>query len=120
MTHRRDDLMSLKLTLNNFRIAHLENHKGNEVKNQFVFTSDTLIHFHSYSSPIISLEYQTNTVLVHPKYKYSVTTSKWRNHFLNTYDFSEIADTKSLDKAIEKGYTVDDKGNQWKVIKEVL
>ena len=108
------------IAIQDLRVANLENRKGNEVKNQFVLTGGSIIQFNSYKSPIITIDYQDFTVSVHPLYAYSVTTSKWRNYFLNQYDFSEIATTKDLESALDKGETVDDHGNKWTVRKEMV
>lgn len=55
---------------------------GNKIANQFVITDGNKVIFQSYNSVIAIIE-NSNVILDECKWNYSVTTSKYRNLFLN-------------------------------------
>ena len=65
--------------------------------NQYVINdSDTeKTMFQSYNSPVIEIDRNDLIITVYPDYDYSITTSKYRNEFLNNEGFYEIANTKA-------------------------
>lgn len=89
------------------RVENLYSANGNKVANQFRIDHNGMITFQSYNSEIITIDRPTKTIYVGADYDYSVTTGKYRNSFLRNEGFSEIADIKSLNKAIEAGYVGD-------------
>lgn len=71
------------------RVVNLVSSNGNKIENQFMIFFENGTVFQSYES-IIVIEKDYNTYLT-SKYNHSVTTSKYRNLFLNT-DSKEVAE----------------------------
>lgn len=88
---------------------------GREVANQFIIETDNTTVFQSYESMVVTIDYTTKSLLIGRDWNYSRTTGKYRNAFLNDYNFSEIATKKALEKALEKGVCSNDTGNDWNV-----
>lgn len=72
------------------------NGKTGKVANQFVITDKTKKVFQSYSSMIVSIDYEAFSILIGRDWDYSVTTGKYRNQFFAENGFSGILDSKKL------------------------
>lgn len=78
----------------------VENFNG--VVNQFKITTDSAVYFQSYDSIIAIIVKHNGSVVLGPNWKYSRTTSKYRNMFLNE-------DTKTTQKKLDNGeYLLDE------------
>ena len=64
------------------QVKNMESSKGNKIANQFIIYNDDATYFQSYSSIIVKLS-RGKTYLDKNKWAYSVTTSKYRNKFLD-------------------------------------
>ena len=80
---------------------------GKAIPNQFIITDGTTTTFKSYNSIIAEQRGEGggyNDIIIFGKdYNYSTTTSKYLNQFLEMLGYTEIADKKNREKAIEKG-----------------
>ena len=90
---------------------------GRAIPNQFIIRDDMTSRttFQSYDSMIVTIDYQNNTINLGKDWNYSVTTSKYRNQFFYEHGFSDLASTKALTAAINKGKYEDD-GEVWTII----
>ena len=79
----------------------------NGVPNQFIILSKFGTLFQSYKSPIALIDWINNEITIYPDYKYSATTSKYRNMFFEQRGMVELATTKGLEKGIKNGYCQD-------------
>ena len=84
------------------KVYNLINAKGNTTVNQFVIEDNGNIYFQSYESLICKID-RNNTVSLGTDWNYSTTTSKHLYEFLRQNGHSEIADRKSIEKAIKNG-----------------
>lgn len=86
---------------------------GRKVPNQFIIRDDKTnrITFQSYSSMIVTINYQDNTIALGEDWDYSRTTGKYRNQFFDEQGFSDLASTKALTKALKTG-----KYEDWTII----
>lgn len=73
---------------------------GRPVANQFIISDDHRMIFQSYDSMIVDIDFANSKVTFGKDWNYSVTTSKYRNEFLDIY-LPSLADTKKL-KELEK------------------
>ena len=75
------------------------------VVNQFIIedTDKKRVAFQSYESPIVLIDRCHDTIVVYKDWNYSMTTSTYRNKFMEEQGLYELANTKSLAKAIETG-----------------
>jgi len=77
------------------KVNNLLSSNGNKVANQFVIETDNKIYFQSYNSMIACVE--KGKIYLDPVfYKYSKTTSKYLNRFLNM-------NSKEVQEAIKSG-----------------
>ena len=77
------------------QVSNMTSNNGNKVANQFIITDGATDYFQSYESMIVKRT--DNQVYLDEHYwNYSVTTSKYRNMFLNE-------NTKETQKKIEDG-----------------
>ncbi len=87
---------------------------GNPVANQFVITDGNTLTFQSYNSTIAVIDWNERTVKVGNDWNYSTTTAKYRNSFFDDNYFSDMKDTKSMNKIMkkvdERGYALVTKG----------
>ena len=75
----------------------------NGTANQFVILSRFGTLFQSYKSPIALIDWIDNEITIYPDYKYSATTSKYRNMFFEQRGMVELATTKGLEKCLKNG-----------------
>lgn len=75
------------------------------VTNQFIIedTERKRVAFQSYESPIVLIDRCHDTIVVYEDWNYSVTTSTYRNKFMEEQGLYELANTKALLKAMEAG-----------------
>lgn len=75
------------------------------VANQFIIedTERKRVAFQSYESPIVLIDNYNDTIVIYKDWDYSVTTSTYRNKFMEEQGLYELANTKSLLKAMEAG-----------------
>ena len=87
------------------KVQNMTSNKGNKIANQFIVTTDNEEYFQSYKSMIAKkvtnyffnyTEKETKVYLDETYWNYSVTTSKYRNIFLNET-------TKETQKKIKQG-----------------
>ena len=76
---------------------------GRPVANQFIISDGYKHLFQSYSSPIVEIDYNANTITVYSAYDYSVTTGKYRNEFMYQQGFDEMANKKGFEKFLNAG-----------------
>ena len=78
---------------------------GRPVINQFIIedTDKKRTAFQSYESPIVLIDRCHDTIVVYKDWDYSMTTSTYRNKFMEEQGLYELANTKSLLKAMEAG-----------------
>jgi len=91
----------------------VSNFKG--VPNQFIILSEFGTMFQSYNSPIAQIDWINEKITIYPDYKYSATTSKYRNMFFKTRGMAELASTNGLEKCLKNGCWQD-----FKIIKSLL
>lgn len=81
---------------------------GKAIPNQFIITDGKTTTFKSYNSIIAEQRGKgggyDDVIIFGKDYNYSTTTSKYLNQFLEMLGYTEIADKKNREKAIEKGY----------------
>ena len=86
------------------RVANMTSPRtGRPVANQFIITNDSKCLFQSYESPIVEIDYNTNTITVYSAYDYSMTTGKYRNEFMYQQGFDEMASKKGFEKFLNAG-----------------
>ena len=92
---------------------------GREVANQFIIEGDGKTTFQSYNSVIIEIDWNAKTIKFGEDWDYSVTTSKYRNAFLQEYFRPLAMSTKDIRKFIEevqeKGFKVINDGCDYTV-----
>ena len=98
-------------------VENIISDSGNSIPNQFVIYDEQTNRrtFQSYSSEIITLDYNNSIVYVGEDWNYSITTGKYRNIFFRDYapnDLYYLKDRKELEKALKDG-----EYNGWKVIR---
>lgn len=86
------------------KVSNMLSHKGNKVANQFILEFGNYTAFQSYST-LIAVYYHKNDTLYLDEKKYSVTTSKYTNIFIEQYQPLTISkvDNPSLHRIIERG-----------------
>lgn len=86
------------------KIENMKSHKGNKVANQFILEYGNYTAFQSYSTLIAVYSHENDTLYLDEK-KYSVTTSKYTNMFIEQYQPLTISkvDNNSLHRIIERG-----------------
>ena len=98
-------------------VENIISDRGNAIPNQFVIDDEKTKRrtFQSYSSEIITLDYNNEIVYVGEDWNYSMTTGKYRNIFFRDYApkaLYYLKDRKELEKALKDG-----EYNGWKVIR---
>ena len=75
------------------------------VINQFIIedTERKRVAFQSYESPIVLIDRCHDTIVVYEDWNYSMTTSTYRNKFMEEQGLYELANTKAILKAMEAG-----------------
>lgn len=86
------------------KIENMKSTKGNKVANQFILEFGNYTAFQSYSTLIAVYDHKNDTLYLDEK-KYSVTTSKYTNIFIQEYQPLTISkvDNNSLYRIIERG-----------------
>nr|DAS07015.1 MAG TPA: hypothetical protein [Caudoviricetes sp.] len=86
------------------KIENMKSTKGNKVANQFIIEFNNYTAFQSYSTLIAVYSHENDTLYLDEK-KYSVTTSKYTNMFIEQYQPLTISkvDNNSLHRIIERG-----------------
>ena len=85
------------MTINKIKIENMLSNNGNEVPNQFEITTDEGVYFQSYKTIIAFKPYANSPVLLDKEsWDYSVTTSRYRNKFLD-------CDTKTVKERLHSG-----------------
>ena len=90
---------------------------GREVANQFIIEDDTKVMFQSYSSPIVEIDWENSVINVYEDWNYSVTTSKYRNAFMEDNGFYDMNNKKGFEKHLELGVVKNCFNKEFKVIK---
>jgi len=85
--------------MENVKVKNMLSSRGNKIANQFEIISPEGIYFQSYKSIIALIRLNGEIELDKNYWDYSVTTSKYRNSFLNMK-------TKDIKKAISVGEIV--------------
>jgi hypothetical protein len=65
------------------KVTNMDSRNGRKVANQFIIETANARIFQSYNSTIVVKKYSGETLLDERFYKYSKTTSRYRNEFLN-------------------------------------
>ena len=76
---------------------------GREVANQFCIYGENKTVFQSYSSTIVTLDYENKVISLGEDWDYSRTTGRYRNQFFEEQGFSDLASTKGLTDALKQG-----------------
>ena len=69
--------------MKHIKVSNMTSSAGNDIANQFIIETSKGTYFQSYSSIIAFQPLNGKIVLDKNKWDYSVTTSKYRNQFLN-------------------------------------
>tara|TARA_R110002153_G_scaffold223087_1_gene375525 strand:+ start:564 stop:824 length:261 start_codon:yes stop_codon:yes gene_type:complete len=81
------------------QVTNMTSNKGNKIANQFIISDGSIDYFQSYNSMIVK-KVEGKVYLDERYWNYSVTTSKYRNIFLNE-------NTKETQQKINEGiYTL--------------
>ena len=81
------------------QVTNMTSNKGNKIANQFIISDGSVDYFQSYNSMIVK-KVEGKVYLDERYWNYSVTTSKYRNIFLNE-------NTKETQQKINEGtYTL--------------
>ena len=89
----------MKIDINNVKIKSMISSRGNEVPNQFKIETNEGVFFQSYESIVAVIRLNGEIELDKKYWDWSVTTSKYRNSFLDMK-------TKDIKKAISTGEIV--------------
>lgn len=86
------------------QVSNMLSNRGNKVANQFIIEFDNYTAFQSYNT-LIAVYSHENDVMYIDKEKYSCTTSKYLNMFINVYQPLHISkvSNEDLHKIIERG-----------------
>ena len=85
------------------------------IPNQFIILDERNIIFQSYNSMIVRINSALKKIYVYPDYNYSKTTNKYRNQFMDSQGFHNMATLKGFREALEAGKVVDNQGKTWLV-----
>ena len=80
-------------------VTNMTSNNGNKVPNQFIIWTEDAQYFQSYQTVIAKRDNEGNIYLDKNRYDYSVTTSRYRNKYLNMT-------TKEIEKKISSGEIV--------------
>lgn len=101
--HKGQEGQKIMLDVKNF----VSERTGKAIPNQFIITDGKTTTFKSYNSIIAEQRGQgggyDDIIIFGKDYNYSMSTSKYLNQFLEMLGYTEIADKKNREKAIEKG-----------------
>jgi len=89
----------MKIDINNVKVKSMISSRGNEVPNQFKIETPEGVYFQSYESIVAVIRLNGEIELDKKYWDWSVTTSKYRNSFLDMK-------TKDIKKAISVGEIV--------------
>ena len=92
---------------------------GRKVANQFILTDteNNRVTFQSYDSMIAEIDSTNRVITLGVDYRYSATTSKYRNEFFKNELFQSLAMTELIEDAIKAGETQQDgTGKTYKVV----
>lgn len=92
---------------------------GRKVANQFILTDydNNRVTFQSYDSMIAEIDSANHVITLGPDYRYSATTSKYRNEFFKNERFQSLAMTDLIEDAIKAGETQQDgTGRTYKIV----
>lgn len=67
------------------KVQNMTSTNGNKIANQFIIEDEGKICFQSYDSMIVTIDYNTQTIVVGNDWDYSQTTGKYRNLFMKNY-----------------------------------
>lgn len=86
------------------QVSNMLSHKGNKVANQFIIEYDRFTTYQSYSTLIAVYDHKNDTLYLDEE-KYSVTTSKYTNIFIEQYQPLTILKVENsvLHRIIERG-----------------
>lgn len=86
------------------QVKNMTSNKGNKVANQFIIEYGNFTAFQSYSTLIAVYDCKNDTMYIDSQ-KYSMTTSKYTNIFIDEYQPLTISkvDNSELHKIIERG-----------------
>ena len=86
------------------QVSNMLSYKGNKVANQLIIEYGNFTAFQSYSTLIAVYDHKNNT-LYQDKERYSTTTSKYLNIFINYYQPLTISKVENsvLHRIIERG-----------------
>lgn len=78
---------------------------GRKVANQFILTDNdnNRVTFQSYNSMIAEIDNANHVITLGTDYRYSATTSKYRNEFFKNERFQSLAMTDLIEEAIQAG-----------------
>lgn len=91
-------------------VKNLLTSNGNVANNQYIITDGDKITFQSYESIIAVVDCAEHTIVFGKDWKYSNTTNKYRNKFMENCGLKGLASAKAIEKAFKDGYY-----KQWKV-----
>jgi len=77
---------------------------GRAIANQFLITDGDVVMFQSYDSPIVEIDYKSNTIRVYQDWDYSRTTAKYRNQFMREQGFHGLATRDGFVECLNNGY----------------
>lgn len=85
--------------------------------NGFAYDDNGMTFLESFESDMkITVDYRLKTIFINYGKEITNSTSRLRNRFFKEVNgFEEIADTRSLDKAIDNGYFETEYGEYWEV-----
>lgn len=97
------------------KIRNLTNTNGNAVKNQFVIENRNTVSFQSYESLICKIDHSggmgfSKVVTFGKDWNFSKTTSKHLFAFLTQQGLEILANKKTIEEAIDRGYARLDQG----------
>ena len=85
------------------KVTNITNSRGRKVPNQFIIENGNIYTFQSYNSVIAVVNFDNSTITLGGDWRYSTTTSRYRNKFFETLGLYEMSDTESVRKAINDG-----------------
>ena len=88
------------------KITNMTNSRGRKVANQFIIENGNVYTFQSYNSVIAVVNFDNSTITIEGDWRYSTTTSRYRNAFFEMLGLYEMSNTESVRKAINDGEIV--------------
>ena len=97
----------LEKSVEELDVKNFVDRTGRPISNQFIITDGQTKAFKSYDSIIVEQRGAAggfdDVIIFGKNYNYSTITSKYLNRFLEMLGYKEIANSKSREKAIERG-----------------